>query len=184
MNNKNFGLSEDKFNELCSKLKRGDEHLFEQIFLSQFEDAIKHLIYKYNASSSEAYDMCMDALINFRKLILQDKVYYGNLRHLFNRIASQHYLKLKSKTQKIVSDEELPTIKEELIGLDNDEMEILNKAWDRLGKECKYILKQFYYNNVKLYDVAEHLNKSAAATRKHKERCMNALRLNFRQFSQ
>lgn len=183
MENKNFGLTETEFDELCLELKKGNESLFERIFLSQFEDAIKHLIYKYRATSEEAYDMCMDAMINFRKLILQDKVYYGNLKHLLNRIASQNYLKLKAKTQKIVSENQMPEKEVENIGLHKDELDILNKAWDKMGDECRYILKQYYYNNVKLYDIADILDKSAVAVRKHKERCLNALRMNFHQLT-
>jgi len=183
MKNKNFRLTEDQFKHLCTLLKKGDESLFEQIFLSQFEDATKHLIYKYNATSEEAYDMCMDALINFRKLIIQDKVYHGNLRHLFNMMASQNFIKMKTKAKRFVSDSELPEIADEEFHLNTDEKEILDKAWNRLGKECQHVLKQYYYNKVKLCEIADQLNKTAAAVRKHKERCMNTLKLNFRHVS-
>lgn len=184
MKTNNFGLTEEEFNELVAQLKQGNESLFERIFLSQFEGAMKFLMIKYRASNEEAYDMCMDALIRFRKLLLADKIYFGNLKHLFNKISAQNFLKYKAKSKRMVFEEELPEVTIEPLELDESELAHLDKAWSRLGEECQYILKQYYYNGVKLYDIADLLDKSAAAIRKKKERCLNALRMNFHPLTQ
>lgn len=180
MRNKNFGLSEDEFNNLTIQLKKGKEEIFERIFLSQFETNMSHLIIKYKAPREDAYDVCMDSLIYFRKLLLTDKVHYGNLKALFNQVTSQKYIKHINKKKKVLLRGAFSDIQPEDAHDQEDSLASLNKAWNRLGHECKEILKDYYYNEHKLYEIAESLEKSPAAIRKQKERCINTLRINFR----
>jgi len=182
MTEKNFGLTKEEFRTLVSEMKCGDESLFEKIFLSQFETSIKHLMNKYRTSREEAYDICMDTLISFRKLLLTDKISYGNLKYLHNTIAGQTFLKHRKKQDKLVYREHLPEHSEEQEVRSEEELKLLDKAWNSLGDDCKYILKNFYYNEIKLYEIAEKLSKTPSAIRKQKERCVNTLRLNFRHF--
>ncbi len=180
MLDKNFGLNEQEFDELVEKLKSGDEQLFEKIFLSQFENTINYVMIKYKTSQESAYDVCMDGLIYLRKLLIGGKVEYGNLRALYNLISSQKYIKYIEKSRKIQLTEKIPEV--EIRQGENKEknLALLNKAWNKLGNECQKILKGFYYNNQRLYDLAEVLGKTPAAIRKQKERCIDALRLNIR----
>lgn len=181
MNDKNFGLTEGDFTTLVSDLRKGKEELFEKIFLSQFENSIRFLMSKYKVQRETSYDICMDSLIYFRELLVADKLKYGNLRALFNQISYQKYLKHLKKQNKVKVTDEVP----EMIMEDNEAKEehlgMLNIAWSKLGAECQRILKGFYYNNQKLYEIAEELNKTAGATRKQKERCISVLRSNFKQ---
>ena len=124
MKSNNFGLSQIEFEELVEALRKGDESIFEKIFLSQFSNAIKHVRIKYSASNEEAYDMTMDALIKIRKLLIEGKLKYGNLKHLFNRMAGQNYLKLKNRGKKIVLQDTLPEVAIEPADLNEEEMNI------------------------------------------------------------
>ena len=181
MNDKNFGLAEDDFSRLVAEMKLGNEDLFERIFLNHFEKAITFLMIKYGAPREVAYDICMDSLLYVRKLLLNDKIHYGNLRALFNQISSQKYFKYTAKQEKGKLIEPLPALSAEETQDRNDNLLLLNKAWDRLSEECQRILKNYYYNNRKLYDIAEQMSKTPAALRKQKERCVSILRTNFRQ---
>lgn len=181
MTDKNFGLTEEDFLSLVNQLKKGEEALFEKIFLSQFDNSLKNLMRKYKSPREVAYDVCMDSLIYFRKLLINDKLHYGNLRALFNQVTSQKYIKHVKKQQKLKLTDEVPEIMGESTEDKEHNLSLLSAAWERLGEECKQILKDYYYSNQKLYDIAETLGKSPAAIRKQKERCINALRLNFRQ---
>jgi len=181
MNDKNFGLSEEEFTSLAADLRKGKEDIFEKIFLSQFDNSLKFLMSKYKVQRETGYDICMDSLIYFRELLVADKLKYGNLRALFNQISYQKYLKHLKKASKTKITSEVPEVEVENVEEQEENLSLLNKAWAKLGLECKQILKGFYYNNQKLYDIAEELNKTPAATRKQKERCINVLRSNFKQ---
>jgi len=163
------------------ELKNGDEKLFEQIFLSQFETNLRFLQKKYSIQRETAYDICMDTIIEFRRLLIQEKIGYGNLKSLFTTISSQKYIRYAKKNGKTVSSEHIPELRTEELNFDQDELQVLDRAWSKLGSECQSILKKYYYQNHKLYDIAEELGKSAAALRKQKERCINALKMNFHQ---
>lgn len=181
MKQKNFNLTEDEFKTLCIELKNGDESLFEKIFLAHFADCISFLKSKFRMQHEVAYDVTMDTLLDFRVAILRDKISYGNIRFLFTRMASQKYIRSQRKeivTQEIQSDTDLLLSGDES-PVDADDLVYLDKAWAKLGEGCQQLLKSFYYDKVKLSEIAAYMEKSAPAARKQKERCLNLLRNNF-----
>jgi DNA-directed RNA polymerase specialized sigma24 family protein len=180
---KNFGLSPQSFVALCNKLKAGDESLFQTIFLAHFEDCMRYLQRKYNLQHEQAYDTTMDALLLFRKRILEDKIRYGNIRFLFTQMASQLYLKTINKKPVLVEESALAgLLDEEDATIDSDVLDALNKAWQQLCDNCMQLLKRFYYNKASLKEIAEEQQKNAAALRKQKQRCVEKLRIHFQQF--
>jgi len=184
MRDKNFGLDEEEFLLLIEKLKQGDEKMFETIFLKHFEDCIKYLEINFGADYTDAYDSTMDTLLEFRRLILLDKVNYGNLRYLYTKMASQKLLKGKKKMERIDLKETMPEIKSTEAVFDELDLEILDKAWNKMGTDCKLLLKQFYYQKIQLSEIALNQDKTAGAIRKQKERCVNLLRNNFKIYLQ
>ena len=88
---KNFGLSEEEFVQLKAQLVRGDEKLFQVIFFAHFESCMNYLKHQYKVPHEKAYDVTMDALLLFRRKILEGKVRYGNLRFLFTQMAQPHF---------------------------------------------------------------------------------------------
>jgi len=183
MTSKNFGLSQQEFNTMVEQLKSGDEALFEKIFLSQFSESLTFVKRKYNISHEDAYDACMDSLINFRTALLRDKVSYGNLRHLFTLMASQRYLKSRPKKQltSLSPNEQLIIVDENKVS--EEDLKILNRCWEKMGTECRHILKSFYYGGLKSNEIAESVGKTPAAVRKQKERCVTMLRSSFLQYT-
>jgi len=182
MKEKNFGVTSEEFTLMVANMKQGDENLFEQIFLSHFEKCLIYLKRNYNITHEESYDTCMETLLDFRKGLINDKYTYGNLSFLFTRMASQRFFK-SSKSQKntqplSLHESEIKTMASE-DKMDEDELTILNKAWEELGTNCQLLLKNFYYENIKLKKMAEDLSKSPASMRKQKERCLNNLRMQF-----
>jgi len=179
MDKKNFGLTKDKFNELRQGLLKGDDSLFEKIFLSHFEDCMAYLKSNFSINNEEAYDVSMDTLLEFRKYLISGKIDYGNLRFLFTRMASQRLFKVKKKDAKIDFQEKLPETIDMEQKFDDEDLLVLNKAWAKLSEKCKTLLKQFYYENQKLSDIALNIGVNAATLRKQKERCVNSLREKF-----
>lgn len=172
---KNFGLSETSFKVLLKELKEDNDTLFEKIFLTHFKSCQVYLQRNYNASSEDAYDATMNTLIEFQERLKADKITYGNLRFLFTRMAGQVYLKWikKENITTAIGELDIPEAKEEL---DEESFMILNKAWDKLCGSCKDLLKSFYYEGTPLNQLAKNLDKSHAAVRKQKQRCVEKLR--------
>ncbi|MBC8757464.1 sigma-70 family RNA polymerase sigma factor [Kordia sp. YSTF-M3] len=174
----NFGLKEDEFEEMLQKMSKGDDRLFEKIFLAQFEETISYLMYRYKTDQSMAYDATMDALLKFRKRLLAGKINYYNMRFLFTQMASQFLTTAFNKRTKSLemSENDGITTEEEVDDLILDYLDI---AWKSLGDQCSKLLENFYYKKITLKELANVLGKSDAALRKQKQRCLETLRSYF-----
>lgn len=171
---KNFGLKEPEFSIMLKNMQAGDDRLFEQVFLSHFKDCMSYLTSTYKISQSEAYDASMDALLAFRKRMLDGKVAYGNMRFLLTKMASQFLMASKKKATIQYLESKDQRVKEEPI--DNEIMGALDKAWDKLPSDNRILLEQFYYKKTPLKMIAATKNITEAAMRKQKQRSMEKLK--------
>lgn len=173
---KNFGLSEAAFEELRKKLAAGDEALFEHLFLQHFQPCLAYVIREDQAAEDVAYDAVMDAFLDFRMRVAQGKINYGNLRFLLTRMARQHYYK-RAKTEADTALEPLAEAGEEPdLLLDPTATELLQRGWKQLGGKCRELLHAFYYLGKELKDIAAATERTPAALRKQKQRCIETLR--------
>jgi|GEM_PF-2103703 len=175
---KNFNLTEKSFNDLVTKLKHGDESVFEHVFLSHMNDCISFIKNKFKIDHEVAYDVSMDALIAFRKKLIGDKIKYGNLRFLFTQMASQLYLKQIKKEEK---QSHVTSIFEDYNY--EEDLNILEKALDKMGEGCIELIKLNFYEKLSLKEIAEIQSKTAVALRKQKQRCLTKLKSLFHQYS-
>lgn len=176
--NKNFNLSEDEFNQILVNLKSGDNELFKQIFLSQTEESIKYIQNRFNASYDKAYDAVIECILMIRDRMIQGKVSYGNLRFLLTSISAQYYQRQHKYLIPVVDTEInyfADTIQEEE-QYDESQVELLNKAIKMLGEQCQEILKMNYFLDMNLSEIAEKLNRGHDAIRKQKQRCKDQLK--------
>jgi len=173
---KNFGLSEAAFKDLQSKLRTGDEQLFEHIFLRHFEPCLKYVVSEDKAPEDVAYDATMDAFLTFRMKVAQGKINYGNLRFLLTRMARQHYYKRAKKENSVSLDLIQPPSETPDMELGDSTVELLQKGWKSLGEKCQKLLYAFYYLNQELKDIAAKTNRKPEALRKQKQRCLEQLR--------
>ena len=180
---KNFGLTKTQFDELVNQLQSGINTIFERVFLSHFQDCRIYLVRQLNAPTEVAYDVTMDALLEFMKRLKEGKITYGNLRFLFTKMASQIYLKRIKKESHITQIDEID-LPIEMIEVEPSDLAILEQCWDQLQERCQKILKAFYYDNIQLKELADKLEKSPTALRKQKQRCMEHLKeLFYHQFN-
>lgn len=173
---KNFDLTQHEYDELVENLKKGEEELFEKIFLSHFDNCKQFLVTKHNASYELAYDITMDTLIQFRQRILTDKTTYGNLRYLFTVMASQNLIKHYQKTKKVDLSPfyvEGTPVKSEAV------YEALSFAWETLENDSKKVLEEYYYKKTPLIKIANKLGIKDSSMRKKKQRCLEKLRALF-----
>ena len=178
---KNFGLTEGNFEALLQSLQAGEDTLYEQLFLSHFEDCLRFLQRQYRASYEDAYDATMETMLEFMKRLRAGKVAYGNLRFLFTQMAGQVYLKWIKKERHKGSLEGIE-LGEAPETVDEETLQLLHRAWDGLCNNCQNLLRQFYYDGVALKAIAEGLEKTPAALRKQKQRCVEKLRALFAQY--
>lgn len=174
--NQNFGLSEMAFNQMVVALQQGDDSLFERIFLKHFEDCVRFIVRHYKAEWQDAYDASMECLLEFHKRLRNGKISYGNLRFLFTRMAGQIYLKWIKKTSQNEPMAADFDIEEEPETIDSDTLDELNMAWQKMCEDCQQVLKSFYYDGIPLKDYAALHDKTPAAVRKQKQRCVEKLR--------
>ncbi|MEM9548910.1 MAG: hypothetical protein AAGA77_23190 [Bacteroidota bacterium] len=173
MTNKNFNLTIVEFDQMVSKLKQGDDDLFEHVFLSHFEENKRYLIRYCKIEEEVAYDVCLDTMLEFMHKLKSDKIQYGNLKFLFNQMSKNKFLQMsRIKERRMTAILEL-----EYIGsFDASEKErllqVLDKAWQKLGSECQKILKMYYYEKSAIKDIAAAIKKSEVALRKQKQRCL------------
>jgi len=174
--NQNFGITRDDFEEMVINLRKGNELLFEKIFLGHFQSCLKYLITNYHIDYDQAYDTTMDTLIEFRQKLILGKLSYGNLKYIFTKIATQLLIKKHNKVTQL---------KQLIIETDFEEADVenhlgyLEKAWASLSDDDKMILEQFYYNELPLNQLAIQLNKTDIAVRKQKQRAIEKLKQSF-----
>lgn len=161
------------------RLIDGDNSLFEQVFLAHFADCRAFLIQKDSACPQAAYDASMEALIQLRHLITLKKIRYGNLRFLVTAMARQFLSRQRKKDDHF---EPLPSdfdLIDSDTTLEDDHFQVLKKAFALLGRDCRELLRSFYYCNTSLKDIAEESDRSAPAVRKQKSRCVKRLKYLF-----
>ena len=176
---KNFGLSETVFLQMLENLHRGDETIYQTVFLQHFDDCVAFIKQQYGAAPEDAYDASMEAMVQFCKRLRSGKIRYGNLRFLFTQMAGQIYIRWikKEALKRNLDQDNLPC---ETPALDGGTLEILQKAWDQLTDKSRELLTAFYYQQMTLKEYAALKGKTPAAVRKQKERSVAALRQHFK----
>jgi len=173
---KNLGLDKATFKKLLAALQSGDETLIEKVYLSHFKRCVNFLVRNNNCSKEVAYDCSIDALVEIRKDLLNNKIRYGNLGSYFtNRAVSKLYKRNKKNkliTLPILEEVDFLKEREDEDALIQKELhEILNNAMNNLCDECRFILRQFYYEEKSLHEISDHLDKNYDAIRKQASRC-------------
>lgn len=179
---KNFGLTLFAFEEMLQRLEQGDKGLFEKVFMAHFQNCRLYLQRNYKASPEDAYDVTMDTMLEFCKRLLAGKIKYGNLRFLFTQMAGQIYLKWikKQQVRQSIEGVDIPDLSNTL---EESYFQTLEKAWEGLCVDCQKLLEEFYYKEIELKAIAVQVEKSAAAVRKQKQRCVEKLQKLFIQYN-
>ena len=175
---KNFGLSVERFEELAAALKRGDETLFEQVFVSQFWKRVRHLRSAYDVSEPDAKDAVMNALLDFRRLLINDKVSWGNLEAYFTRIVITGYQKKRQRNPEIPTeqfsteraDDDAPP------DFSKEQLDAFAAGWKSLCEKCRAVLQGYYYDDLSMRDLALRLDRSTDSVKQDKHRCIEKLR--------
>jgi RNA polymerase sigma factor (sigma-70 family) len=180
-------MTKEDFNDLVLRLKRGDNTALS--YLHPFQDGcIRMLVVKSNARCDQdtAYDLFVDAILDFRKNILQDKVEFQNVQAYLRRICWNKWLasarttnrqdsKLGIVASTLYAHAETETI-EEMEELYTSRMAQVEEAMQQLSEQCRKILCLAIAEELSMSEIARQLNLASADVAKTtKSRCYKKL---------
>lgn len=174
---KNLGLTQVEFQQLVQALQNGDEHLIEHVYLAHFQNCTNYLIKQCGAKYEQAYSSTMDALLEIRKDLVENKIQYGNLAYYFTYRAKKKLYKRQNKASaklKTTNIEGLDFEGNTNIALEFQTKEmkvlILNALKD-LCEDCRNLLRLHYYEELSLAEIATLQQKKPPTVRQQAKRC-------------
>ena len=176
---KNFGLLPQEFEVLCTRLREGDNSLFEKIYLAHFKNCQIYIKRKVNITFSESYDLTMDTMIDFRKGLIKGKIAYGNLEFLFTRMAYYLHLKKQKKLELLDKKEYayFESFSSQLYDAEKEEkFKVVERVIETLSKDKQEFIELHFVKKMKLTEIAKLTGESNATIRKRKQRIIEALK--------
>lgn len=170
-------------------LLQNNEIVLRSLYAEVFPKVKIHVL-QNNGSEAQAKDIFQEAFLAFWKNIKNGKY------EVREESAIQAYLFIIAKNKWIdylrSADYKKTVIGSEIISVsdailetgevqeENEENEhrvtAMRHAMEKLGKECKMVLTQFYFDRMSIDTIAEGLNIGSASARNKKYRCMEKLR--------
>ena len=171
-------MNQEEFSALKAQLKEGDNNYLKIIFEEHGAYCINNIQRKFKCPLEDAEDILVDAILNFRDKILQDKIeYITSIRnYVFTTCVNMkrekdYYTNKKREKEHEVTlflydeNDEAQEYKEELLNLS------LN-SFKQLGESCQQILRYFYIYKYSMTEIATKMNLSNANSAKvTKARC-------------
>ena len=177
---KNMGLSRAEFKDLVEQLKNGNEALIEKVYLVHFKRTTSFLRNRTSCTVEQAHEATLEALIEIRKELIGDRIFYGNLGYYFTKRAKNKLYKIHQKEKDTTTPIEGMDFKDPV----NFEDTIYSKqiqhsvaeALDKMCPDCQQILRLFYYEELGFKEIAKMMNKKHDAVRQEARRCRDKLR--------
>lgn len=170
--------------ELVSAIAENKNEALEYLYKHSFP-TVRQFIIKNNGSETDAHDIFQEAIVATWMNIREQKYHFQNgssIEGYLFQIARNKWLdRLRSKSFQStlrLSDEELarqePIVDEDDQSQDN--LAYLQSLYQRIGDQCKRILKAFYYQKKSLKEISAEMDYDAETLRTMKYRCMMKLR--------
>jgi len=172
--------------QLVEAIKANDQIALKQFYMRNYFK-IESLVLKNSGSVEHAKDLYQDSFIVVWKNLKNDKFIPKNetaLQGYLYQIAKNKWMDvLRSKTFKktnALTNDTLAILKEEPSDEHKDaneeKLNVTMNAFKYLGRPCKQLLTNFYYEKKSLRDIASELQIAEASVRNKKYRCMEKLR--------
>ncbi len=178
--------TQSKF-RLQNAFLNNEEVVIKAFYLDEYPKT-KHYVLSHGGQISNAEDVFQEAFFAFWKKICTGK-FCPNSRpemeaYLFTAARNKWIdeMRLASRNGTISLNETFIQVEDDqsLLDTENEEREyklnITLKAFENLGKDCKALLTQFYYNKVSLKEIAQNLNIEETSAKNKKYRCIQKLK--------
>jgi len=177
---KNWSDEEIIFCLQGEKVKR--DLALEQLYAKLYP-IIKSYIQKNNGSDEDAADIFQDAIIVFYDKVRQNQFQLSSSIRTYMYSVCKHLWLNKLRAQKkVVSlSEDSDFITVDPLSLNeissNERNEFLQKLLESLGEDCKRILVYYYYDRLKMKEIAERMNFATDQVAKNKKSsCLKKLK--------
>jgi len=181
-------VQEKRIDITLEKLKQGSDKVLRQVY-EENRDKFLNFAHRYHLSEEENIDIYQDAYIIFYDNVMSGKIesftssistylfsigkylIFDRMKKNKKRISSEFDLSIVGKEDELVSTIE---IDEPIL---TTEQQLLQKHFDRLGKQCQELLTLFYYRGYTIQEIMEHESyNSENVVKSAKSRCMKTLR--------
>jgi len=176
-------MSKDETLTVVEQLKKGNEKTIHKIYVEN-KNGFSLFASKYDLSSDDLLDVYQDSIIalceNAKKGTI-DNLESSITTYLFSIGKYMIYkkLKIKNKQISIEFDYQLPQMMEEEFE-ENDkenEIQLLQEYFKKLGDQCQKVLRLFYYEEKKLDEIQTELNyTNKDVLKSQKSRCLKQLK--------
>jgi len=184
MKKKNFGLSEQEFNRLLQELQQGKETLIDEIYLKHVKNCVSSLMSK-GSTYDDAFNCAIDALIEIRKELIDDKISYDHLESYFTQRSGFIYGRYYKRRKLWRNGDQDPLDDEIYIGIDDIEAPLMESdikvmvanAIQKLCIDCQLLFELHYYEGLSFKKIAEEMNKKHDAVLQQAKRCRDKFRI-------
>lgn len=172
-----------KESNLVKQIKAGNQAPIEQIYLEYKREFLLYAV-SFSMGEEEALDIFQDSII-----VLYENIVSGKLTtftcsvktYLFAigkyKIYSSLRKKSKMATKEFSEYEFLWKEEQPVVNLQQENIQKMQLAIQRLGDRCKTILKLFYYQNYTIDEIKHQLDyASKEVVKSQKSRCLKRLR--------
>lgn len=168
--------------DIIDKLREGETHVFKYCYPMAFPK-VKGMVLKNNGNLADAEDIFQETLVIFYKNSLKpDFILSASLSTYLYAISWRLWMKQIRDSRKHVEIMEtdmkiVEAFDFELADAKSDTLTEVMKAMESAGKRCREILVSFYFNQLKMEQIAVNLEfKDERAVREQKYRCMKRIK--------
>lgn len=183
----NHRMTKEEFNDLVLRLRRGDNSALS--YLHPYQDTcIRTLVIKSGShcDQDQAYDLFVEAVLDFRKNVLQDRVEFQNIKAYLRRICWNKWLALSRSQERQASKQEMvtshlynPPDNEETGAMEElytARLTQLEESMQQLSEQCRKVLYMSIAEELSMTEIAQRLNMASPDVAKTtKSRCYKKL---------
>ena len=173
--------------ELLKQIISPELHIQDKAFGQLYRDhykSIMSMVLKNSGAQEDASDVFQDAIVVLHKNAQKEEFSLNcKIGTYLYSVARNVWLKKLKKNKRITHISET---EKEFIPISEDNVEILNKMEEKnllyshiqkLGEDCRKVLKFFYFDGMRLDEIASQMGyKSAEVAKNKKFRCFHALK--------
>lgn len=179
-------MNEKEFQALRQELISGNTQSLKFIFEKYAEYCIKNLRKQKGCSLELAEDILMDAILNFRDRVVENKLSeVRNVRnYLYTTCTNMHKAQISKQTKNrnkayeiqntLYANYDQDHLSKEILQQDQEEFKRISKeTFAELNNTCQEVLRYFYVHNLSMEEIATRLGYSGANVAKTtKARCL------------
>ena len=173
---------------IIDRINAGDQSALAQVYTDYKSEFVAWLTSRYQCSREEAKELYQVCIVILHDNILKGKLteLKSSLKTYLFAVGKNKFLESKKSESRFTNDVESSGIEIDTVASWEKEekemrLEKVESGMEMLGDPCKTILELFYYHDMTMDDIAEHLaykNRDTAKNLKYK--CLNRLRKIFK----